>query len=82
MQPADRAAAVLTQRQRAVLDLLAAGLTSAEVGAALRIPVDEVRATARDIIVALGARSKLEAVVIGLRCGLIRLPAAPMALTP
>lgn len=82
MQTADSAADVLTQHQRAVLSLLATGLTSAGVGATLRIPVDEVRATARDTIRALGARSKLDAVIIALRRGLIRLPAAPVALMP
>jgi DNA-binding CsgD family transcriptional regulator len=64
----------LSECHRTILTLLASGLTSTETGDVLRIPMDELRAEVRDIIRALGARSKLEAVVIALRRGLIQLP--------
>ena len=65
----------LSRRQRAVLALSAGGLISAEVAATLQIPVAEVRADLMRAIDALGARSKLGAIVIALRDGLIELPA-------
>ena len=61
----------LSRRQRTVLALLATGLSPADVSDVLQVPVDEVRAEVRNIIRALGVCSKLEAVVIGLRDGLI-----------
>ena len=70
---------ILTPRQQAVLALLATGLTSHEVAAILRAFVAEVGKDIRDAIVALGARSKLEAIVIALRDDLIRFPPGPVA---
>jgi DNA-binding NarL/FixJ family response regulator len=54
--------------------LSATGLVSTEVAEALRVPVAEIRADLADAIRALGARSKLEAVIIALESGLIELP--------
>ena len=72
-------APILTPRQQAVLALLATGLTSRQVAAVLRAPVDEVRADIRGAILALGARSRLEAVVIAVRDRLVRFPPGPTA---
>jgi DNA-binding NarL/FixJ family response regulator len=71
---ADRRA--LSPDEREVLRLMAAGLPTDEVAAALDVDPDAVRTRVRRILVALEARSKLEAVVIALRRGLIDLPAA------
>ena len=64
----------LPQRQRAVLALVATGLTSDEVSRVLRVPVQDVRGDMQSVMRTLGARSKLEAVVIALRDRLIQLP--------
>lgn len=61
----------LSSRQRVLLALLATGLTSGEVADVLRVSVDEVRTEISGAIGIVGARSKLEAVVIALRDGLI-----------
>ena len=65
---------VLSTQQQAVLALSATGLNSAEVAAALEIPMSEVRAHLARAVTELGAASKLEAVIIALRRGLIELP--------
>jgi two-component system, NarL family, response regulator DesR len=70
-------AGVLTARQQAVLALSASGLISGEVADALQLPVQEVRTDLASAIVTLGARSKLEAVMIALRLGLIDCPREP-----
>jgi DNA-binding CsgD family transcriptional regulator len=61
-------------RQRTILELSATGLSSAEVASALQLTVHEVSTDLARAILTLGARSKLEAVIIALRRGLIRLP--------
>ena len=66
-----RGAVSLSERQRAALTLSAAGLTSAEVADVLGISVAEIRAHLSSAIAVLGARSKLEAVIVALRSGLI-----------
>jgi DNA-binding CsgD family transcriptional regulator len=63
----------LSARQRAVLSLSATGLLPVDVGVALQIPVDDVREQLMDAGRRLGAGSKLEAVVIAHRRGLIDL---------
>jgi len=65
----------LSAQQRLVLSLSATGLTSAEVATALHVPVQEVRAHLASAIQALGARSKLEAVLLADRRGLLEPPA-------
>jgi len=67
----------LSQHQRAVLSLLATGLTSGEVADVLRAPASDVRSDIRAAIRALKARSKLEAVVVALLDGLIECPPGP-----
>ncbi len=51
-------------------------MNSHEIAAHLGTPADEVCAHLAQAIAALGARSKLEAVVIAFRLGLIDLPGA------
>jgi DNA-binding NarL/FixJ family response regulator len=62
---------VLSEPQRAVLALSAAGLASDEVAAALQMPVHEVRAHLTSAMARLRARSRLEAVIVALRHGLV-----------
>ena len=57
-----------------VLRLLGTGMTTAEVAEQLGLGPDAVRQHIDAAIAALGARSKLEAVVLALRQGLIDLP--------
>jgi two-component system, NarL family, nitrate/nitrite response regulator NarL len=64
----------LSAVQRRVLELSATGAVSSEVAAMLRMTPAEVRACLASAQQALGARSKLEAVLIALRHGLLRLP--------
>jgi len=67
----------LAARERAVLAASATGLAVIEVADALDVAPDQVRATLRSAIAKLGARSKLEAIIIALRRGLIELPRDP-----
>jgi DNA-binding NarL/FixJ family response regulator len=60
--------------ERRVLELIAEGLSDREVAAQLGVPVDSVRAQLTAIIEKLGASSKLEALLVAIRHGLIRLP--------
>ena len=62
---------------RRVLELSACGLTSTEVAAHLGDDREAVLVRILRGMAALGARSKLEAVVTALRLGLIELPAPP-----
>ncbi len=56
-----------------VLRLSATGLTTDEVAECLGMRPDEVRRCLVTAMAALGARSKLEAVVLALRAGLIEM---------
>jgi DNA-binding NarL/FixJ family response regulator len=69
-----RPARSLTEMERLVLSFSATGLGTVEVAEQLGLPPDEVRRHLRAAILALGAQSKLEAVVFAAREGLIRLP--------
>jgi len=64
----------LPPRERQVLQAFAAGMTTEEVADALTITVQTVRTHSKNIIAKLGARSKLDAVMIALRRGLIDRP--------
>jgi DNA-binding NarL/FixJ family response regulator len=64
----------LSDVQRRVLELSATGAVSSEVAAMLRMTPAEVRECLASAQQALGARSKLEAVLIALRDGLIAFP--------
>jgi LuxR family transcriptional regulator, regulator of acetate metabolism len=61
----------LTTRERAVLATSAAGLVVAEVAVVLGLAPEVVRDALRSAIAKLQARTKIEAVVVALRRGLI-----------
>ena len=64
----------LTEMGLRVLRLSASGMTAEEVAEHLDLDLAQVQRHLREAIVAVGARSKLEAVVIALRQGLIDPP--------
>ena len=64
----------LTSEERDVLAISATGRGVAEVAAVLSQPADDVREALSTAITKLGARSKLEAVLIAVRAGLVELP--------
>ena len=64
----------ITDEERAVLAASARGLGTAEVAELLDRPPEYVRRSIASACAKLGARSKLEAVIIALRTGLIDLP--------
>ncbi len=63
----------LDPQARRFLAILATGLTTAEAADRLEIEPEAVRRHLRRAMRVLGARSKLQAVVVGLRLGLITL---------
>jgi DNA-binding CsgD family transcriptional regulator len=65
----------LTQLERAVLAASATGLCLAEVAEHLGESPETVRHALASVMTKLGAGSKLEAVVIALRHGIIDIPA-------
>ncbi len=67
-------APALTELDRLVLRQSATGMLTHEVAEHLGISPDEVRRHVAGAMAALGARSKLEAVVVALRLGLVELP--------
>jgi DNA-binding NarL/FixJ family response regulator len=67
----------LTTREREVLDLLAHGRSTEEIQAALFLSQHTVRNHVRNVLNKLHARTKLEAVVIAARSGLVDLRPEP-----
>ena len=67
---ADRA---LTARQREILEMMAAGLSNRAIAARLGISAYTVKFHVAAILDALGARTRTEAVTLGVRTGLISL---------
>jgi DNA-binding CsgD family transcriptional regulator len=65
---------VLESIERRILEPTATGLSSGEVADRLGVSVEAVRAALRAIIIKLGARSKLEALIVAIRRGLIDPP--------
>ncbi len=61
----------LTEREREVLALLAEGLTNAAIAERLTVSVHTVRNHVANLSAKLGARSKLEALAIAVRDGLL-----------
>jgi len=62
----------LTQRERDVLQMLAAGLDANVIARELGISLNTCRGYAKSLLAKLDAHSQLEAVVIAVRNGLIR----------
>ncbi len=71
---ASQASSSLGPRETEVLQSLAAGLTTDEVATHLGISVHTVRTHLKNAMSKLSARSKLEAVMVALKDGLITLP--------
>jgi DNA-binding NarL/FixJ family response regulator len=65
----------LTDRERDVLRLMAAGLSRPDIAAALYISINTVRTHARNVLAKLEVHSSVEAVSIALRAGLGPRPA-------
>jgi len=63
----------LTRAELDILTASAAGMGTAEVAASLGLATDVVRAHVASAAATLGARSKLEAVILASRAGLIHL---------
>ena len=61
----------LTDRERDILDLLAGGLSNADIAARLTLSVHTVRNHVANLSAKLGAHSKLEALAIAVREGLV-----------
>jgi len=66
----------LTGLEADVLELAATGLTTTEIAQRLDQSPDAVRHALASILRKLGARSKLEALLIALSTGLVRPPSA------
>ncbi|WP_460846411.1 response regulator transcription factor [Nocardioides ultimimeridianus] len=62
---------VLTDRERDVLQFLAAGLDASVIAHELGISVNTCRGYVKSILAKLGAHSQLEAVVLAMRSGLV-----------
>ncbi|MFC4950251.1 response regulator [Pseudonocardia sp. GCM10023141] len=62
----------LTRREAAVLQLIGAGLSNHDIAAELRISVNTVRNHVQRVLTKLDAHSKLEAIAIAARHGLLR----------
>jgi DNA-binding CsgD family transcriptional regulator len=71
-QPPRAVEAGLTPRQRQVLQLLAEGKSTEQIAAELHLSTETVRNHIRHTLKGLGAHSRLEAVVVARRLGLIR----------
>ena len=63
--------AELTEREREILDLLATGLSNADIARQLTISVHTVRNHVANLSAKLGAHSKLEVLAIAVREGLV-----------
>lgn len=68
---ADTPGAELTEREREILDLLATGLSNADIASRLTISVHTVRNHVSNLSAKLGAHSKLEVLSIAVREGLV-----------
>jgi DNA-binding NarL/FixJ family response regulator len=66
----------LTVREQEILQLIAEGLTNGSIAARLFISVNTVRNHVQSILAKLGAHSKLEALSLAIRDGLIHPPGA------
>ena len=67
----------LTAREREVLDALANGRSTEELASELFLSLHTVRNHVRNILTKLHARTKLEAVVVAARAGIVDLRPRP-----
>jgi DNA-binding CsgD family transcriptional regulator len=62
----------LTRAERDVLELVAAGLTNAEIAARLQLDGDAIDATVAQVLAKLGVRDRVHAVLVAYEARLIR----------
>jgi DNA-binding NarL/FixJ family response regulator len=67
----DAGASRLTPREREILDLLAEGLTNQAIAARLTVSLNTVRTHVQTVLTKVGAHSKLEAVALATKSGLL-----------
>lgn len=67
----------LTRREREVLTVLAGGRSNAEIARELVLSEATVRCHLARILVKLGVRDRLQAVVVAFRAGIVPLPGTP-----
>ena len=65
----------LTARERQILDLIAAGRSTAEIAAELTLSTETVRNYVRSVLRVLHAHTRIEAIVTAQRLGLLAAPA-------
>ena len=66
----------LTEREQEVLDLLAQGASNKEIRQALHITEATVKAHVRHILSKLGVQSRMQAVLVAIRLGLVKGPSS------
>jgi DNA-binding NarL/FixJ family response regulator len=69
-------APTLSTREVEVLQLIAEGLSTAELATRMGVTVNTIRNNVQSVLTRLGAHSKLQAVSIGVREGIVALPSA------
>ena len=72
LQRESEARGSLTPREREVLELVAQGLSNKAIASELSLRLNTVRNHVQNVLNKLGAHSKLEAVAIATRSGLLR----------
>jgi DNA-binding CsgD family transcriptional regulator len=67
----------LTPRQREILELIASGLSTSEIASKLTLSTETVRNHLRSVFRELDVHTRLEAIVVAQRLGLLAAPALP-----
>ena len=73
-QELEHRTAKLTTRERQVLQLVAEGKSNDQIAAAFHLSAATVQTHLRNAFVKLGAHSKLEAVTVGVKAGVVKVP--------